>query len=249
MIAFVETLRGHQNKTDSNLIVLKTCSCSLFIAHFVGIGKFNTHLAERMTEAAHRYFIIHKPFDMVSQFVSPDDVNLLGDLDFNFPEGTHAIGRLDNHSEGLLILTTNKKVTRLLFQGLLPHKRTYILQVLNVVSEDSLQQLRDGVNIRISGGGYWVTSPCEADIINKPTTLFPVANELLEFIPHTWLRITLTEGKFHQVRKMVQALRHKCRRLIRVSIEELCLDDLAPGKVKEIEERQFFELLRIADWE
>jgi 23S rRNA pseudouridine2457 synthase len=48
---------------------------------------------------------------------------------------------------------------------------------------------------------------------------------------------------------MVQALRHKCRRLIRVSIEELCLDDLAPGKVKEIEERQFFELLRIADWE
>ena len=93
------------------------------IAHFVGIGKFNTHLAHRMTEAAHRYFIIHKPFDMVSQFVSPDDVNLLGDLDFNFPEGTHAIGRLDNHSEGLLILTTNKKVTRLLFQGLLPHKR------------------------------------------------------------------------------------------------------------------------------
>ena len=54
---------------------------------------------------------------MVSQFVSADDVQLLGDLNFEFPEGTHAIGRLDSHSEGLLILTTNKKVTKLLFRG------------------------------------------------------------------------------------------------------------------------------------
>ena len=57
---------------------------------------------------------------MVSQFVSTHDVRLLCDLDFNFPEGTHAIGRLDNHSEGLLLLTTNKKITSLLFQGVVP---------------------------------------------------------------------------------------------------------------------------------
>lgn len=186
---------------------------------------------------------------MVSQFVSPDDVKLLGDLEYDFPEGTHAIGRLDSHSEGLLILTTNKKVTRLLFQGEIPHKRTYVLQVLNVMDEESLQKLRDGVSIRISGEEYWVTSRCEADIINKPDSLFPVANELLDFIPHTWLRLTLTEGKFHQVRKMVLALRHKCRRLIRVSIEDLRLDGLAPGKVREIEEQAFFKLLRIENWE
>ena len=61
---------------------------------------------------------------MVSQFVSTDEVRLLGDLDFEFPEGTHAIGRLDSASEGLLILTTDKRVTRLLFSGEKPHKRT-----------------------------------------------------------------------------------------------------------------------------
>ena len=52
---------------------------------------------------------------MVSQFVSNREERLLGDLDFTFPEGIHAIGRLDKDSEGLLILTTNKKITRLTF--------------------------------------------------------------------------------------------------------------------------------------
>ena len=88
---------------------------------------------------------------MVSQFVSPDKVGLLGDLDFDFPEGTHAIGRLDNNSEGLLILTTNKKVTKLLFESKVPHKRVYLVQVANIVSEETLQRLRTGVSIRISG--------------------------------------------------------------------------------------------------
>jgi 23S rRNA pseudouridine2457 synthase len=64
-----------------------------------------------------RYFILNKPYNMVSQFISSHDMGLLGDLRYDFPEGIHTIGRLDHHSEGRLILTTNKKVTRLLFQG------------------------------------------------------------------------------------------------------------------------------------
>src|SRR3954453_19959279 len=115
----------------------------------------------------HRYFIINKPFDMVSQFVSSHDVRLLGELPFDFPEGTHAIGRLDNHSEGLLILTTNKKVTRLLFQGEIPHKRTYLVQVKNVVSEDTLEKLRNGISIRVKGGEYYASTPCEIALTNK----------------------------------------------------------------------------------
>ena len=208
-----------------------------------------TQLAVNMFNENHRYFIVHKPFNMVSQFKSPDDVILLGDLDFDFPEGTHAIGRLDNHSEGLLILTTNKKVTRLLFQGEVPHKRTYHIQVLQHMSTATLDKLKQGVSIRIHGNVEWVTSPCDASIIDKPSNLFPYEFELKEFIPHTWLSITLTEGKFHQVRKMVFALRHKCRRLIRVSIEDLYLGDLQPGGVKEINENDFFRLLKIENWD
>lgn len=185
---------------------------------------------------------------MVSQFVSPDNVNLLGDIDFNWPEGTHAIGRLDNNSEGLLILTTNKRVTKLLFESETPHKRTYLVQVEKIVTPERLHELRTGITIRVKGGGYYTTSPCEVEIVEKPANLPKRGHEYREDLPHSWLTITLTEGKFHQIRKMVSAVYHHCKRLIRISIEDLELGDLPPGAVKEIEEETFFRLLKIENW-
>jgi len=182
---------------------------------------------------------------MVSQFVSTHSVRLLGELDYCFPEGTHAIGRLDQHSEGLLILTTNKKVTRLLFQGEKPHKRTYLVKVRYTVSPETLDLIRSGISIRVSGGGYYTTAPCEAEIVSPPENLFDNGRVDKEYIPYTWLKITLTEGKFHQVRKMVGSLHHRCVRLIRLSIDKLELADLPAGGVKEMEEDVFFEQLNI----
>ncbi|MCF0071370.1 pseudouridine synthase [Dyadobacter sp. CY261] len=201
-----------------------------------------------MTPTPHRYFIINKPPNMVSQFVSSDEVRLLGDLDFEFPEGTHAVGRLDNLSEGLLILTTNKRVTSLLFQGEVPHKRTYWVNVGHIVSPETVELLRSGIPIRIKGGVYYTTTPCEVEIIDRPAILNKHQNETQSHVPNTWLSITLTEGKFHQVRKMVRVARHRCKRLIRASIEDLELGDLPSGGVREIEEEEFFRLLKIDNW-
>ncbi|MCW3089660.1 MAG: rRNA pseudouridine synthase [Ferruginibacter sp.] len=198
-----------------------------------------------MGETAHRYFIINKPYDMVSQFVSSHGVRLLGDLQFNFPEGIHAIGRLDNHSEGLLILTTNKRITRLLFLGEVPHKRTYLVQVNNVLSEENLHLLQNGITIRVKGGTDYITPPCNVAIVDHPEHLYKYACDTKMYGQHTWLLITLTEGKFHQVRKMLGAIHHRCKRLIRISIEDLALNDLAPGEVQEIEEDIFLRKLNI----
>ena len=198
-----------------------------------------------MEQQIHRYFIINKPYKMVSQFISPDKVGLLKDIPFNFPEGIHAIGRLDNYSEGLLILTTNKKVTKLLFESKTPHKRTYLVQVRDIVTPEKLLQLQNGVSIRIKGGDYYTTPPCQVSIVEKPIDLYKRENEFKEGLPNTWLLITLTEGKFHQVRKMVDAVRHRCKRLIRISIEDLALNNLQPGEVKEMEESDFFKQLKI----
>jgi len=185
---------------------------------------------------------------MVSQFVSTHDVGLLGDLNFDFPEGTHAIGRLDNNSEGLLILTTNKKVTKLLFSSKIAHKRTYLVQVKKEVSQESLHKLQTGVSIFVKGGVDYLTTPCDVEIVSKPENLFELPEGKLIYGQHTWLLITLTEGKFHQVRKMVDAVGHRCTRLIRVSIEDLLLEDLQPGCVKELPEEDFFIKLKIDNW-
>jgi 23S rRNA pseudouridine2457 synthase len=201
-----------------------------------------------MGKSQYRYFIINKPYNMVSQFVSTHDVRLLGDLDFDFPEGTHAIGRLDNNSEGLLILTTNKKVTKLLFSGETAHKRTYLVQVKKEVLPESLLRLQTGVSIFVKGAVDYITTPCAVEIIEKPDNLFELPEVKKIYGHHTWLLITLTEGKFHQVRKMVDAVGHRCIRLIRVSIEDLLLGDLQPGCVKEFEEEDFFSKLKIDTW-
>lgn len=191
-----------------------------------------------------KYYIIYKPYNMVSQFVSPDAVRLLSDLDFEFPEGTHAIGRLDNNSEGLLILTTNKRVTKLLFESKQAHERTYLVQVRNVITEEKLKALRSGVDIEIEEGNIYRAKPVDAQMAKAPENfeqLFPHYHH----VPHSWITITLTEGKFHQVRKMVKAVRHPCKRLIRISIEDLLLGDMKPGEVRELAEADFFSKLNI----
>jgi len=182
---------------------------------------------------------------MVSQFVSPDEVELLSNLKFPFPEGTHAIGRLDNHSEGLLILTTDKKVTRLLFNCNKPHERTYYIQVNNLVTQERLQQLKEGVTITIERGEQYIAKPTKVEIIPEPVLFKRDLKESQQYIPNTWLRITLTEGKFHQIRKMIAAIHHRVRRLIRVSIEDLLLEDLPAGHVKELSKDDFFCKLKI----
>lgn len=192
-----------------------------------------------------RYFIIYKPVNMVSQFISTHQVKLLGDLNFDFPEGTHAIGRLDQHSEGLLLLTTNKKITKLLFQGTKPHTRTYLVQVKNIVSKETAKQLSEGIEISASGGGRYRTSTCLVKIVNKPNYITEPEIPLHPNADYSWLEISLTEGKFHQVRKMVAAVHHKCIRLIRISIEEMNIKNLSPGEVKEVDEQFFFKKLNL----
>ena len=200
---------------------------------------------------AHRYFVVHKPINMVSQFISSHDVNLLGSLNFDFPEGTHAIGRLDNHSEGLLLLTTNKKITKLLFQGSKPHTRTYLVQVKNKMTPATAAALANGIPISAPNGSQYLTSPCTISILENPApyqhlfdaSLLTPAIRVHQNVVTSWVLITLTEGKFHQVRKMVAAVHHKCVRLIRVAIEAIYLGDLPEGQVRELEEAAFFKLL------
>lgn len=194
----------------------------------------------------HRYFLVHKPFNMVSQFISSHEVPLLGDLDFDFPEGTHAIGRLDKNSEGLLLLTTNSKVTRLLFHGEEPHTRKYLVQMNKSISDENINRLTNGIAISAPDGNLYVTQPCIVERVEKPDYIQHLSSIILhQNVTNSWITITLTEGKYHQVRKMIKAIKHKCLRLIRIGIEDIRLDDIKMGEVKEVDEAFFFSQLKL----
>jgi len=193
-----------------------------------------------------RYFILNKPYNMLSQFVSPyPHHRLLGDLEFKFPEGTHAVGRLDEFSEGLLILTNDKSITRLLLHPNKKHVRHYLVQVQKEVSDDTIETLKNGISILIKQRGQYTTLPCEVRRLEKPEHLPFIDKSYLEYIPHTWLEFVLTEGKNRQIRKMCKAVKHNCKRLIRSKIENIELGDLKAGEVLELSKADFFDKLNL----
>jgi 23S rRNA pseudouridine2457 synthase len=186
----------------------------------------------------HRHFIIHKPWGMISQFVNPAKRKkaLLGDL-HNFPEGTMAIGRLDVPSEGLLLLTTDGKVSAEIRSS--KYEKEYYVQVDGLITEGALEQLRSGVGIGVKGEKY-TTKPGKAFIIEDPK--FPQRSQKIRDDRHgptSWISIIIKEGKFRQVRKMTAAVGLPTLRLIRVRIGDLELGDLEVSVVKEVNKLVF----------
>ena len=192
-----------------------------------------------------RYFVIYKPYKMVSQFVSSHKLRLLCDLDYAFPEGTNAVGRLDNDSEGLLILTNNKSLVGKLMHPDRKRSKRYVVQVEKMVSEEKLNILRNGVNILVKGKGEYFTKECEVNIIDKPNYLPERGHSFRDDLPQTWLEFVLKEGKNRQIRKMCSAVRHDCKRLIRTHIEDLDIIGMKAGEVKEIGQEELFSKLGI----
>tara|TARA_B110000967_G_scaffold183754_1_gene202653 strand:+ start:3833 stop:4402 length:570 start_codon:yes stop_codon:yes gene_type:complete len=181
----------------------------------------------------HRHFIIHKPWGMISQFVNPAKrkKKLLGDL-HDFPQGTMAIGRLDVASEGLLFLTTDGKVSHEIRSN--KYEKEYYVQVDGIITQQAVEQLKNGVEIGFDGKKY-ITKPGEAFLIEDPK--FALRSQKIRDDRHgptSWVSIVIKEGKFRQVRKMTAAVGFPTLRLIRVRIGDLKLGNLGVNGVKEV---------------
>lgn len=182
----------------------------------------------------HRHFILHKPYGTISQFVNPHKrkKKLLGEF-FKFPEKTMAIGRLDVSSEGLLLLTTDGKVSEYV-RGRKVEKE-YYAQVDGCIRQQEVDQLIKGVEVGFDGKKH-ITQPCKSSLISAP--FFKDRTQKIRDERHgptSWVSITLTEGKFRQVRKMSAAVGFPTLRLIRVRIDSILLEGLKLGEVKEVE--------------
>lgn len=186
----------------------------------------------------HRHFIIHKPFGYLSQFVNNQNKRknkkLLGEL-YKFPEGTMSIGRLDENSEGLLLLTTDGKVSALVRSKKV--EKEYYVQVDGQITNEAIEQLKYGVEISI-GSKKYMTLPCKATRLDPAPSFAPRTKKIRDqrHGPTSWVSITITEGKFRQVRKMTAAVGFPTLRLIRVRIGNITLDQLLSGKVIEVDD-------------
>lgn len=181
----------------------------------------------------HRHFILFKPYGYVSQFISETKKKkVLGEL-HGFPEGTMAIGRLDEDSEGLLLLTTDGKASELVRSSKV--EKEYYTQVDGLITEEALQQLEQGIAIRTEKEWHQ-TKPCRVQRLEAPPQLPERARRIRDerHGPTSWVSITLTEGKFRQVRKMTAAVGFPTLRLVRVRIGNITAGELAAGEVREV---------------
>ena len=186
-----------------------------------------------MDETTHRHFIIHKPYGYLCQFVCElKKKRLLNEL-YDFPEGTMAIGRLDEDSEGLLLLTTDGRMSEHIRSS--KTEKDYYAQLDGVITDEAIEKLKQGVEIGIRNVKYR-TQPCDVSRLNTVPD-FPLTHKIRDkHRPTSWVSITLTEGKFRQVRKMTAAVGFPTLRLIRVRVGSVHLGSLQPGEVKEMKE-------------
>lgn len=181
----------------------------------------------------HKHYILHKPYGFLSQFISNGRLKkkhrYLGEL-HGFAEGTMSIGRLDRTSEGLLLLTTDGKVSNEITSR--KYEKEYYVQVDGEISENAIKLMEEGVEIGINGEKY-MTLPCKAEIIADPG--FTQRSRRIRDERHgptSWISITINEGKFRQVRKMTAAVGFPTLRLVRVRIGEIELGDMEVGEVR-----------------
>jgi 23S rRNA pseudouridine2457 synthase len=195
-----------------------------------------------MNNSLHKHYIICKPFGYLSQFINNqtkrNNKKLLGEL-HDFPENTMAIGRLDETSEGLLLLTTDGKVSEYVRSSKI--EKEYYAQVDGVITHEAIEKLKNGVEIGFEGTTY-ITKHCNATLIEEIPHL-PIRSKKIRDERHgptSWVSITLREGKFRQVRKMTAAVGFPTLRLVRIRIGNIHLNNMNAGDV--IEVKHNFEL-------
>lgn len=168
---------------------------------------------ERINYKKFRYYILNKKAGYITAVDDPKEKTVMDLLpDWVIKKDLAPVGRLDKDTEGLLLLTNDGQLNHKLLSPKSHVDKTYFAKLEKKISEEDLQKLREGVDI----GGY-ITMPAKAES--------PAPCEIL---------LTIKEGKFHQVKKMLEAVNNKVIYLKRISFGKLQLKDLELGEVKEV---------------
>lgn len=175
-----------------------------------------------------RVILFNKPYGVLSQFTdkgtqgSPRPT-LSGFID---EKGFYPAGRLDRDSEGLMVLTDHGPLQARISNPKYKLEKTYLVMVEGIPSEASLNALRAGITLKDGP-----TRPAKVEQTDTPDTLWPrdPPVRFRKSVPDAWLRITISEGRNRQVRRMTAHVSLPTLRLIRVSVGDWHLNQLLPG--------------------
>jgi 23S rRNA pseudouridine2457 synthase len=190
-----------------------------------------------------RYFVFFKPFQVLTQFTPVEGKITLKHF-LNLPADVYPVGRLDYDSEGLLLLTNDKKLNTRLLDPRNQHEREYWAQVEGMITPGAITMMEQGVTINVNGSLYKTRPATVRHLEPAPDVhLRTPPIRVRKNIPTSWISINVVEGKNRQVRKMTAAAGFPTLRLIRVRIGSIRIDGLIPGQMKEMDATSFYHNL------
>lgn len=174
--------------------------------------------------------LLNKPWGVLTQFRDADGRPTLAE--FVQDAGLYPAGRLDRDSEGLVVLTDDGRLQARISQPQHKTAKTYFVQVEGIPDQAALGALRVGVALRDG-----TTRPAEVEAVAEPDWLWPrdPPVRLRKTVPDRWIRVTISEGRNRQVRRMTAAVGHPTLRLIRWSVGAWTLDGLALGECRSLD--------------
>ncbi len=186
-----------------------------------------------------RTIAFNKPYGLLPCFTDSGGRPTLADY-IDVP-GVYAAGRLDQDSEGLMILTSDGALAHRITDPRHKLGKIYLAQVEREPNNDALNLLRSGV--LLSGQR---TRPAEVRVLTDAPSMpdRPVPIRFRKNVPTAWIAITLYEGMNRQVRRMTAAVGHPTLRLIRIAIGPILLGDLPPGKWRDLAPEEIAQIAR-----
>jgi 23S rRNA pseudouridine2605 synthase len=175
------------------------------------------------------YWLVHKPRGYLCTNYDPAGRPRAVDLVPNVHERVYTVGRLDEDSEGLLLLTNDGDLAHKLMHPRFGVEKTYHVQVAGKPERDDLQQLLKGVYLS------------DGHVKARKVKRLRVQGD------STWLEIVLSEGKNREIRRMLARLNHKVMRLRRIALGPVTLSRLASGKARPLRQEELTRLRRAAE--
>lgn len=181
----------------------------------------------------HRYYLLNKPKGFVTTVSDPEGRPTVMEFVKGVGTRVYPVGRLDYNSEGLLLLTNDGELANALTRAASKVRKTYLVKVSGKPAESALNQLRSGIMIERgkpgSKQGRVMTAPAEIRLVRDGE--------------NPWYEMTLIEGRNREIRKMFEEIGHHVEKIRRVEYGPLVLD-IAPGKIRELSQKEVEELRR-----